>query len=156
VATKRPLGLKPALILNRLRGAEAPLFHRCVCIHELFSSLLDAVNFRCQIPMQNVDLLPIGPYPPYPRYIRIKTLGRNCSQSIQNATLKGKVLAALDLGLLAPFRGRAFAYFAFQNFQRTALVWNGFLAGSGDGHTLTLARTKRYGEEIPYSKNGNS
>jgi hypothetical protein len=97
--------------------------------------------------MQNVDLLPIGPYPAYPRYIRIKTLGRNCSQSIQNATLKGKVLAALDLGLLAPFRGRVFAYFAFQNFQRTALVWNGFLAGSGDGHTLTLARTKRYGEE---------
>jgi len=28
------LGLKPALILNRLRGAEAPLFHGCACIRD--------------------------------------------------------------------------------------------------------------------------
>jgi len=41
VETKTTPGLKPALILFRLRGAEAPLFHGCVCIREFFSSLLE-------------------------------------------------------------------------------------------------------------------
>ena len=76
------------MIVNRLRGAEAPLFHRSVCIREFFGSrslcireffgsrcvwireffgsLLGVVDFRCQIPMQNVDLFPVGPYPPTP------------------------------------------------------------------------------------------
>jgi hypothetical protein len=32
----RPLGLKPALILEALRGAEAPLFHRAARIRGFF------------------------------------------------------------------------------------------------------------------------
>jgi hypothetical protein len=36
----RPLGLKPALILEALRGAEAPLFHGTSAICEFFRSLL--------------------------------------------------------------------------------------------------------------------
>ena len=34
-----PRGLKPALILNALRGAEAPLFHGAARISEFFRSL---------------------------------------------------------------------------------------------------------------------
>jgi len=34
----RPLGLKPRLILNALRGAEAPLFHVTARVPEFFSS----------------------------------------------------------------------------------------------------------------------
>jgi hypothetical protein len=35
----RPLGLKPALILEALRGAEAPLFHSAARIRSFFRSL---------------------------------------------------------------------------------------------------------------------
>jgi hypothetical protein len=34
-----PQGLKPALILEALRGAEAPLFHGTTCICEFFRNL---------------------------------------------------------------------------------------------------------------------
>jgi len=36
----RPQGLKPALILGALRGAEAPRFHDSASISDFFSSLL--------------------------------------------------------------------------------------------------------------------
>jgi hypothetical protein len=36
---ERPPGLKPALISNRLRGAEAPLFHSGARIRDFFRSL---------------------------------------------------------------------------------------------------------------------
>jgi hypothetical protein len=37
----RPPGLKPALIVDVLRGAEAPLFHVATRISTFFRSLLD-------------------------------------------------------------------------------------------------------------------
>jgi len=38
---RRPLGLKPLLILRALRGAKAPLFHGTTGIEEFFRNLLD-------------------------------------------------------------------------------------------------------------------
>ena len=39
-------GLKPAMILDALRAAEAPLFHVTACIPEFFRQPVKAVPFR--------------------------------------------------------------------------------------------------------------
>jgi hypothetical protein len=46
----RPQGLKPALILDALRGAEAPLFHVTVQIREFFRNLFQAGAPGCMQP----------------------------------------------------------------------------------------------------------
>jgi hypothetical protein len=50
----RPLGLKPTLILEALRGAEAPLFHGTSPICEFFRSLLGQLAARLEaVPFPN-------------------------------------------------------------------------------------------------------
>jgi hypothetical protein len=45
----RPLGLKPPLTLEALRGAEAPLFHGATRIREFFRNLWKLVPFLVAI-----------------------------------------------------------------------------------------------------------
>jgi len=65
---------QPPLILNALRGAEAPLFHVATGGWAFFSKVLERGNLSAK----NTVLGPFGKWPQYQKYSLLDYLGEFC------------------------------------------------------------------------------